>query len=620
MAMLKRFCQWMLRRRYPAVPVALGLLLALPSLWGGLEMDDFTIRTAVLESEVADGVRASRWEPFTFLDGDPQRAGRLMDAGLLPWWTDPHCRLAFWRPLTAMTHMLDFLVWPQWPWLMHAQSLAWFGLLIWATAVLYRRLFDEKEAEDRRAHPAWVAALAALLFAVDDAHAFPVGWLANRNALLAGLAVVLALVAHDRWRRDGWRAGAWVAPLALLAGLLAKESAVCGGGYLLAYAIFLDRGPGRTRWLSLLPYVAVAIVWYAVYRSLGFGVSGSGVYVDPASDPTGFVRQAARYGPILLLAQWGFPLSDLSMMWSASALEAHWLWAVVYLTLLALLLWPLVVRDALARFWAMGMLLSVLPACLAFPMDRLLMFVGLGAMGLLAQLFVGWKEGARWVPRLVIWRRAAPLFIGLLAAIHLVLAPVLLVVLVNLPGLMGDDFRSIARGYPSDQQLRRQTLVIVNPISLGTEWLLTQQRRYRQEPVPERRLLLTTACSAASLTRTDAQTLVVRVQGGFLPPLGGWPDCPHPPAISPVYSLRMFDRLVRGDRNPLRLGQVIELSTATVEITELTPDGRAAEVRFRFRVPLLEDPSLRWLESSRRGFTPFDPPAIGTTAEVALVP
>lgn len=64
------------------------------------------------------------------------------------------------------------------------------------------------------------------------------------------------------------------------------------------------------------------------------------------------------------------------------------------------------------------------------------------------------------------------------------------------------------------------------------------------------------------------------------------------------------------------LGQTVELTTATIEITELTADGRVAEARFRFRVPL-EDPSLRWLMVTRQGYEPMRPPAVGETVEVA---
>jgi len=609
---LKRLCQWILRRRYPLVLVGVGLLLVSPSLWVGVQLDDITIRTKVLGGLPLEGAGSSPWEPFTFLDGDPDRTRLLMDSGLVPWWTDPQCRLSFMRPLTALTHMLDYRVWPDYPLLMHVQSLAWFALLIWAAAVFYRRVM-------RGAVPAWVAGLAALLFTLDDAHALPAGWLANRNELLAALFGILALILHDRWRRDGWWPGILLGPLALLTGLLAKESAVSTGGYLLGYAIFLDRGRWGGRLASLWPYLVVGTAWYTVYKLLGFGVAASGVYVDPAHDPIGFARHVASYGPILLLGQWGFPMSDVSMFLSVSAYKLHWAWAVVYLTLVGVLLWPLIARNAVARFWTLGMVLAILPACAAFPMDRLLMFAGLGAMGLLAQWIGGLKEGESWVPHTVNWKRPAGVLGFLLLAIHLVIAPLMLLVLVNTPRLMGHEAGLLWDTFPADPQLRSQTVVVVNPVSLAEVLMRAQLRHYEGQPYPARTLMLAPSLCSASLKRTDSRTLVVRPRGGFLPPPGRSPGGrQRSPAVSIVHVVRMLEQLIRDRRNPLKLGQTIDLSAVTIEITALTADGRPAEATFRFRVPL-EDPSLRWLQATSEGYVPFRLPAIGETVEVPML-
>jgi hypothetical protein len=612
MEILRRLCDWIARTRYPGVLLGLGLLLALPSLWNGLQFDDFTIRAAVLGHELVKDVPTSRWEPFTFVNGDEQRTQKLIDYGRLPWWADPKCRMAFWRPLTAATHILDYSLWPKRPWLMHAQSLAWFALLIWAVAVLYRRLIG-------RGNAAWIAALAALLFVLDGAHALPVGWLANRNDLLAGLFGVLAIIAHDRWRRDGWRAGALAAPAALALGLLCKEAAASAGGYLLAYAVFLDRAGWRSRLTSLLPCLAMGVVWYAVYKGLGFGVTASGMYVEPTHDPFGYVLHVIRDGPILLLGQWGLPPSDLSMACSASAFHIHWLWAVVFLALVGMLLVPLVLRDALARFWTLGMLLSLLPACVAIPMDRLLMFVGLGAMGLLAQAVAGLRNGTGWAPRRAAWRRPAWVMAGLLLTIHVAVSPVLFLMMVRAIRVMGHGSSVLTRTYPRHPQLPRQTLVVVNSTSWGVDVFLTLVRDMEQSSLPQRSLCLTTSYSNASLTRTDDRTLVVRVHGGYLPPQGCWPDRCDPPRLSAVYATRLLDRMVRSQRNPLRLGQVIDLTSVTIEISKLMPDGRPAEVTFRFRVPL-EDPSLCWLQVTEKGYVPFKLPTIGQTVEVQNPP
>ena len=116
-----------------------------------------------------------------------------MDLGIFPWWTDPLIKAEFLQPLTVATHRLDYRLWPDSAVLMHAHSLLWCAALVAATAVLYRRLMG----------PTPAAGVAALLFAVDDAHGGPAGWIANRNALVAATFGVLALLAHDARRRGG---------------------------------------------------------------------------------------------------------------------------------------------------------------------------------------------------------------------------------------------------------------------------------------------------------------------------------------------------------------------------------------------------------------------------------
>jgi hypothetical protein len=95
--------------------------------------------------------------------------------------------------LTVPTHQLDYWLWPDSPHLMHAHSLVWLAALVAAVAWLYRQILG----------PTWVAGAAALLFAVDDAHGACVGFLANRNVLVAGFFGVLALAANAITRFSG---------------------------------------------------------------------------------------------------------------------------------------------------------------------------------------------------------------------------------------------------------------------------------------------------------------------------------------------------------------------------------------------------------------------------------
>ncbi|MCH8006527.1 MAG: hypothetical protein IH888_09895 [Planctomycetes bacterium] len=181
----------MLNYRYlPVVLAILASLLTVPSLWAGLSNDDLMHRQLLLDS--ATTLTTALRELFTFIE--PDTTVQFMDQGVLPWWTLDEARISFFRPVTALTHWLDYQLWPDSFVLMHAQSVVWYGGVGALVALFYRRFFG----------PVWVAGLAALLFVVDDSHVTPVTWLANRNALLAVFFGLLALLAHDRWRRGGW--------------------------------------------------------------------------------------------------------------------------------------------------------------------------------------------------------------------------------------------------------------------------------------------------------------------------------------------------------------------------------------------------------------------------------
>jgi hypothetical protein len=82
-----------------------------------------------------------------------------------------------------------------------------------------------------------------------------------------------------------------------------------------------------------------------------------------------------------------------------------------------------------------------------------------------------------------------------------------------------------------------------------------------------------------------------------------------------AYMHQHLDRLYRDDSHPLVLGQRIELTGVTVEVTAFTEDGRPAEATFQFALPL-EDPSLCWVRCERGVYVPFAPPGIGETVRL----
>ena len=141
----------------------------------------------------------------------------------------------YYRPVQAVTYVLDYQVWGLDPLGFHltntalhagvALSLYWFGVLLLANA------------------PA--ALMGALLFAVHPIHTEAVTYIAGRSDPLAGLFTLLSLIGFLRQR--GRPFGAWgLASLAAFAfALLAREAAM--GMILLLIVVEIGRASCRER-------------------------------------------------------------------------------------------------------------------------------------------------------------------------------------------------------------------------------------------------------------------------------------------------------------------------------------------------------------------------------------
>jgi hypothetical protein len=566
-------------RWFLAALTALAVALVLPSARIGLCCDDFVLLGILSGSSPLRDVYPSRLDIFNFFDGSPERMRRLLDLGLLPWWTFPGVREAFWRPVTALTHWLDYAAWRDLPVLMHVQSVFWFSALVVTAALTYRRLMGRGSA----------SALAALLYAVDDGHAASIMFVSGRNTMLGALFGTLTLLVHDRWRRAGWRGGAVMAPACLGLALLSSEGAVATVAYLFAHAVFLDRGGWRRGLPALLPHGAVVAAWHLLYTGLGYGVLGAApVYLNPLREPLQFARALATKGPIFLLAQWIGPPSETFPHLPPGAAAARWLGALLVMSVLGVLLAPLLKRDRVARFWSLGQVLAVVPFCAANPHDRYLFFVGLGAMGLIGQFLCGLLGQEPWRPPGRVWRWPATALACVLGAIHLVASPLQLGSSVM---KAEDSAERASDTIPADPAMRRQLVVIAyvpSAVAVSYSFFI---RTVKGQPIPARTRVLAAEEGPISVYRADARTLRVRWEG-------------------------RRERVFRARENPMTPGERVRLTGTDIEVTALTEDGWPAEATFRFDADL-EDPSLRWLRwaplDGRGGFVSFRPPSVGET-------
>jgi hypothetical protein len=550
--MIARLQTWLGRPSIGWKCALLAVALSLPAVGSHRVFDDFVLALGARASH--DPALAARrfgtLDLFTFTNGVPAENMRLTDLGsMLPWWSDPHLKVAFFRPLSALTHLLDQVLCPDWVWLQYLHSLLWLGLLVAVVARLYRALGGS---------PA-IAGLAALMYAIDDAHGPAVAWLCNRNGLVAAVFGTLALLAHHAWRSQGRRWPAALAAGSLLAGLLAGESALATCAYLFAYAVVLEPGTFRRtlrrRAASLLPYAGVTAAWAVAYKLAGYGASHSGVYVDPIADAGRFVRNLPAHATALLGAVFG-PIPADIVLFDAGAERRGLIAAAITLVLLGCVLVPTVRRDRQARFWALGMLLATVPASACYPTDRLLLFVGMGAMALVARIVASAVDQTQRLTRLSYVLALAFGFV------HLVLAPLLLPVRAAQMRLVARAIESATETLDRAQDLEHRTVIVVNPPIDPFVSYIQAERALRSLPRPLHLYWLASAIAPIQVTRLGPRTLAVEREGGLM--------------TVPI------ERLYRSSSVDLPAGSEVLLSEMRAEIASTTADGRPREVRFHF--------------------------------------
>jgi hypothetical protein len=563
-------------RRLPLAVVILAAIGMLPTLTGGWQLDDYFQRATLL------GYGDSK--PINTFIQYIDRAHNLsqMNFGTMPWWGSPDLHQAFLRYASTLTMMLDYRLWPDSPALMHLHSLLWLSAAVLAAAFLYRELLGVT----------WVAGLAALMYALDGAHAVPAAYLANRNALIACCFGFLSMFAFVRWRKHGHATTRWVSVLMLALALSAGEMGLATVAYLFSYALTVDRDEIRARLLRLLPHGGVLGAWVLIYKLGNFGSHGSGFYMDPLHDPLGFAGSFCQRAAFLLMGQWS-PLPAEMSMANASGTSAFFhlsIFSLVVAAIVAILFIPLVVRDRVARFWGLGSMLSLLPIGAVGPENRLLGFVGLGSMALLAQLTQALFAGSFVAPVPRVWKGFAWAATLLLLLLHLIAAPLLGIARIAYQANVSSRMERAMASVPSDHQIASQDLVLINPpdhIYLVTEILSVKQ--LEKLPTPRHMRALSNG-GTLEVTRVGPRSLQVRFPNGFFP--------------------TAFSRYLRSPSERFSVGQPFELPGLSVVVEALDAQGDPEQVLYEFPVPL-EDPSLRWMTWQDGVYVPWTPPAIG---------
>jgi hypothetical protein len=578
-------------RYWIIIVLIVATLLYLPFLFAGFFQDDYGFRLNSSPQAYeklgapAELLRNGPLNLYGFSWESATRFALSREKGFVPWWASDQIKTNFFRPLSSLTLALDYTLWPDTPLLMHLHSLLWFGLLI----VLAYRLYKSVSGS------AVVAGISILLLVVDDVFTGPAGWISNRHALIAMVFGVLCVwLYHQGVSKQKWPYIAGACGVYVLA-LLASEMGLVTFAYLFAYLLVLDRDKWLGRVKRIIPFILITVAWRLAYTGLGYGASGTLLYIDPILDPGDFITQLLTRFPVLLFSVVGLPVIELVLAFSPQAMGVLAAVCVIPLGLFVLAVYPVLKVHRTSLFWFIGLVVAVIPLVSGIPQNRILGPVSLGVMGLAGQMLVvvaTMKKPSPLKPfQLILLRLATPV----LLILYLIVSPIVVVSNPASTRTMAEAQAQVVN-FGSDPELSRQDLYVINPPGTMIYIAGLMQRVFTDEPVPARINYLSSGFAPVDIERVDDRTIVVTPEGGYTPLPGpikddatGMVTDVH---LENVY--RALDENFYNPRNPMHVGQVVALSEVTIEVTKMTADGRIAQAAFTFAHPL-EDERYVWL-------------------------
>jgi hypothetical protein len=579
------FFEFLERPRLGLWLAGLAALLAAPCLFIGFYLDDFVGRYIYSDLPGAKNLFRIYVGGYGVANGNLADNRWQIENGNAPWWMYPKLLVSTYRPISELTHTLDFSLWRNTAWPMHLQSILWLALLVAVATRLYRGLLGPR-----------VGGLAALLFAVDHTHGFEVGFICNRHTIVTAVFGVLCLDAHRRYRENADARASVVALGFYLVALLAGESSLAVLGYLFAYALFVDEAKLGKRVLAFAPYLLITAIWRAAYNHAGYGAKGSGLYIDPVREPLHFLSAFLERGPILILGQFLTPPPEAYPLYSPATAHAVLVVAVLFVAAFAFASLGLLKRNRVARFWAAGFFFSLVPAAVTHPHSRQLLLSSVGGMALVAQLWnfhtVTLRDAAVTAPI-----KLSRLVAALVLFVHLVISPLASPFATCSVALTAPINRAVDGIGP---EIGGQDVVFVTAPDYWIPRLVQLKHRIDEAPLARRWRALAYGPERVTVHRTGARTLALDYEGGILST-----------SLMELYRDRRL-RMAPGDR--------VDLDGLAIEVVATTDDGRVKTASFSFDHSL-DDKTFSFYYWTDNAFARFTPPPVGasTTLPPALI-
>lgn len=550
-----------------------GAVVNRAALRATLDLDDFAQRAMI------EGTLTPRRGPFNLYDliADDNRAA-LLDRGVIPWWSDPHLRVRFLRPLPSLLVWVDHRLFGNDAFGPHVWSFLWWAAAVLAAHLLYRTATSQRAA--------WIA---TTVFTLSPTLAIPLVWLANRSILVSLTFGALALALYVRWRNDRRRALGFATAGAFGAAALTGEYALCLIGYLIAFELCRRAEPIRRRLIGLLPAVGPLLLYAAARAALGYGTAGTGFYRDPTTASGIYLQALPRTFSSLLASAW------LGADVTAPGLASQFIQTMLIVgagVLVVGTVWSArrELSGTMSRggpWLACGSLLALLPLAATEPSRRLLGVAALGVSGAVGVLL---DKGIRRIGRPI--RPSLVVGVAAVAAfIHLVVAPFQTRQLSF--GAVEDQIQNLARFATVPHRARSVDTALVVRANYGLT-VLSAPFLLREE-APKHWVVLSHTFEQTAAIRTSTSSVEVVQENTPLFPLG------------PTGIVRTA---------PFRAGDVVETAVLRATVLRVDEAGRPLAVRYELNRDL-DGADVAWISEGRSGFSEVAPPPVGIGVRLA---
>jgi hypothetical protein len=442
---------------------------------------------------------------FNFFDPQTGNDVAMRNYGALPWWTKEQAMLHLWRPVSSLTHWLDYQLWPDSKRWMQAHNGFWMFASFLLVALMFKRLLPSR--------PVFIIAL--LVYALDISVAPVVGWIAARNSFLviSFLALTLFFFHHSFTCIKVYA----LAILCFILALLSAEAGIVVIAYLAAYVLFYPTSTLKQKIIRFLPFFLIMILWRWFYHAEGFGAFNIGQYIDPVRSPIIFMEQALRQFPILFI-EMATGIDAVEVLTPAPYLYALSIGGWIFFCIFLFVVFRYAKQQGQLLFWFFAAIFSLMPGLLTYSSDpRVVIYAHIGFSVVVALLLVDvWKQYRllpSWPGRLRLFC-IAPLFF-----LHIVVQFIAMA-LMNYAVLATNVLKpevQYAQLYGFEKLIKPgDNVVIINHRDVFRLMYYPYIALLEEFPLPQTLRQINTAQTSMTVRKLSDNNYVIAPEGGFI--------------------------------------------------------------------------------------------------------